>query len=71
MLIAFDEKTGERVNIGDLVTDFRGDRGTLVSLDRAREPGRSGKVAVEMLSGRKVWTYDGVWSLRVEEDPNG
>lgn len=63
MLQAFNEQTGERVNVGDTVIDFRGKAGKLLSIDRAREPGRSGRVTVEGATG----SYDKVFGLVVRE----
>lgn len=51
---------GEPVNIGDTVTDFRGARGVLESVNRPQSEGRSGKVTV---NGREY--YDRVWDLWV------
>jgi hypothetical protein len=77
--VAYDEVTGERVEPGDPVTSFRGTRGYLRRLDRARSLGYSGKVTVELadveteyLFDRLVYHYDNVWGLRVEHvpDPN-
>lgn len=67
MLRAFDERTGEPVNIGDTVTSFRGETATLHKLDRARETGRTGKVTVKADDGTLLYHYDNVWSLRVED----
>lgn len=67
-LIATDEKTGERVLVGATVTSFRGEKAKLVSLDRPRVPGKSGKVTVEWAGRKGEWEYyDGVFDLRVEE----
>jgi hypothetical protein len=66
-LQAYDEKTRRPVNIGDTVTDFRGDTAKLWRLERARARGRSGKVGVEFTDGSHRWHYDGVWGLIVLE----
>lgn len=67
-LIATDEKTGERVLPGATVTSFRGERAKLVSLDRPRVPGKSGKVTVKWVGRSGAWSYyDGVFGLRAEE----
>jgi len=58
------EATGDPVAVGDEVTNFRGDKGILVSLDRARSTGRSGMVCVDR-NGTKFWNYDQVWGLAV------
>jgi hypothetical protein len=77
--IAYHEESGERIEPGDPVTSFRGERGYLRRLDAARVPGKSGKVTVELadvetdhLFDRLVHHYDKVWGLRVEyvPDPN-
>ena len=62
---AFSKKTGERVAIGDSVTDFRGNPATLAKLVRPAEPGRDGKVIVE---GSPVAYYAGVFDLDVRDD---
>lgn len=73
--VAYDEESGNMVEIGDPVHSFRGDRGVLRGLDAARVPGKSGKVAVELMSdgdddGTMVYHYDKVWGLRVEAEPD-
>jgi hypothetical protein len=73
--VAYEEESGNVVEIGDPVTDFRGARGVLRSLTAARVPGKSGKVAVELMSdgdddGATVYHYDKVWGLRVEAEPD-
>lgn len=68
-LVAFDEATGERVQHGDTVTDFRGDVGILVNVDAASVPGKSGKVTVSTATGTQ-YNYDKVWGLRVERVPD-
>lgn len=73
-LQAFNVETGEAVEIGDTVTDFRGDIATLISVDRARQPGKSGLVSVRWDAYRQpghdagVWDYyDNVFGLEVRE----
>ena len=65
--IAVDEKTGEIVPVGSEVTDFRGEKATLVSIDRARGPYRSGKITCVYPDGHGWSYYDGVFGIRVEE----
>jgi hypothetical protein len=68
VLVAHHETTGEVVNIGDTVTSFRGEKATLVSLNRPKGDGRSGKVSVRW-EGREGFGsneyYDGVFDLVV------
>lgn len=52
--------TGEVVEQGDTVTNFRGETGTYQGATRPRWPGKSGKVVV---NGREY--YDKVWNLTV------
>jgi len=59
-MIAVDMKTKKVVNIGAEVTNFRGERGMLRSLERANEMGRDGKINVD---GRTF--YARVWGLEV------
>jgi hypothetical protein len=68
MLQAYSKKTGEPVNVGDTVTDFRGDSVTLISVDRANGGGRDGKVTVE---GSPVSYYASVFGLRVVGECQG
>ncbi len=65
-LIARNVNTGEIVNVGDTITCFRGETWTLVSLDRAAEPGRSGKVTARQGDWSHSY-YDKVFDLVVEE----
>lgn len=74
LLIVTDEKSGEVVNDGDTVTDFRGDTARLIKATRARVPGKSGKVLVELpgtsdpyRDGRPIRMeyYDKVFDLHV------
>ncbi len=46
-LYAVNGRTHAPVNIGDTVTNFRGETATLISLSRAQVPGKSGKVVVQ------------------------
>lgn len=62
MLKAFDLKTGQEVKVGDQVTDFRGNKHTLGSIERANGDDHDGKVAV-----LGDWPkYARVYGLRVE-----
>lgn len=64
-MIAIDVKTGAIVNVGDTVTSFRGESGTLKMITRAALPGKSGKVIVD--TGKRFMPehYDRVWGLRI------
>lgn len=62
MLTAYDLETGQPVEIGATVTNFRGETGTLTQLTRPNSEGRDGKVIAR--NGREV--YARVWGLRVE-----
>ena len=61
MLQAVDLTTGQVVNPGDTVTDFRGETGVFRVATRVTGPG-SGKVVV---NGREY--YDRVWNLAVRD----
>lgn len=63
-LEAYYSETGKTVKVGDTVTSFRGREHVLKSIDRATEPGRSGKVTVE---GSPVSYYSEVFDLKVRE----
>lgn len=70
MLRAIHTKTGEPIEIGDEITDFRGDRAVLLSLDRVNEMRyggrRSGKITARW--GDHVQSvYDGVCDITVIE----
>lgn len=41
--------SGDYVSIGDIVTDFRGNRAEFLAATRAQSPGKSGKVLVRWL----------------------
>lgn len=70
--VAYDEVTGDMVQIGDPVRNFRGERGVLRRLDAARSPGHSGKVAVEAMDHDQMFYHkDTVWGLRVQAEPTG
>lgn len=69
-LVAFSERTGQPVDVGDTVTNFRGETGKLHTLVLARSPGRSGKVGVE-IDGGTVWHYDAVWGLVIMDETDG
>lgn len=58
--VAHKLDTGEPVDIGSAVTNFRGEPGTLERVTRANDVGHDGKVIV---GGRQY--YAGVWGLRV------
>jgi hypothetical protein len=71
-LQAIREDDGSVVNVGDLLTSFRGERAILKHVTRERVPGKSGKVAVvwveDMIEKDRVSTveyYDGVFGLKV------
>ena len=77
-LYAYNEKTGEQVNVGDTVSSFRDELATVVSLSRATIPGKSGKVVVEWhgetpsgARGYEQEYYDGVFGLVVTDVPPG
>lgn len=62
---------GNEVRSGDIITSFRGEKGTLVKPLAVREPGKSGKVLVQWKDrpGERPWTYyDKVFGLTVTED---
>jgi len=42
------EKTAEVINIGDKVTTFRGEKGTLMSVQEPRHSGSTGRVGVKL-----------------------
>lgn len=66
-LVAHDE-AGNVVNVGDAVKSFRGEAGTLVSLNRPKSQGRSGKVSVKWDdNGSQHEYYDKVFGLTVSE----
>lgn len=69
-LVAIDLTTGAPVHIGTVVTDFRGEVGRLVYLERPNSLGRDGKVAVERNGDNgdtyKTYNYASVWNLRVD-----
>lgn len=70
MLRAIHAKTGKPVEIGDEITDFRGDKAILISLDRVNEQRyggrRSGKVSYRREDGRfGSEVYDSVFDLIV------
>lgn len=67
MRIALNEETGEIVPIGSEITDFRGDKAILVSVDRVRIPGKSGKITYRTADGRGRCVYDTVFGLEVVE----
>jgi hypothetical protein len=67
-MVATDTRTGGLVNIGDKVTDFRGETGYLTHISRAAVPGKSGKVCVASKPGDTMGAreyYDSVWNLAV------
>jgi hypothetical protein len=76
-LKAIDKKTGLPVQIGDEIIDFRGDKATLISLDRVNEirygGHRSGKVTARWHDGMLRSVYDTVFDLEIRdtylEDP--
>ena len=71
MIRAIHAKTGKPVEIGDEITDFRGDKAILVSLDRVNEMRyggcRSGKVTGRWYDGMLRSVYDGVFGIIVIE----
>lgn len=67
MRIALNEETGEVVPIGSEITDFRGDKAILVSVDRVRIPGKSGKITYRTADGRGRCVYDKMFGLEVVE----
>ena len=77
MLRAIHAKTGKPVVLGDKITDFRGDKATLMHLDRVNEMRyggcRSGKVTARWHDGMLRSVYDTVFDLEIRdtylEDP--
>lgn len=71
MLRVIHTKTGEPIEIGDEITDFRGDRAVLLSLDRVNEMRyggrRSGKITVKWEDHRPTVVYDSVFDITVIE----
>lgn len=67
MRIALNEETGEVVPIGSEITDFRGDKAILVSVDRVRIPGKSGKITYRTADGRGRCVYDKMFGLEAVE----
>jgi hypothetical protein len=68
-MVARNENSGAVVNIGDTVTNFRGESGTLARLARPRDDRRTGKVVVHVEGERfDRETYDTVWGLAVTDD---
>lgn len=69
MLRAIHAKTGKPVEIGDEITDFRGKKAILVSVDRVNEMRyggcRGGKVTGRWYDGILGSVYDGVFDLIV------
>jgi hypothetical protein len=63
VLVTLDS-AGHTVEAGDTVTDFRGTRATFVRADRARVPGKSGKVMVTH-DGHERYLNDNVFNLTV------
>jgi hypothetical protein len=59
-MVATNRTTGEIVEPGATVTNFRGETGVFTYISRGAIPGKSGKVIVD---GRE--TYDSVWDLKV------
>lgn len=57
---------GTLVNVGDTITDFRGDTAILISIDRANMPGKSGKVTV-LYNGNRGTYYSSVFNLIIVE----
>jgi hypothetical protein len=56
------------VEIGDTVTDFRGDTATLAKLDRANDLGYDGKVTVTWPDGSPGYYYAGVFGLVIRDE---
>lgn len=68
MLIVIDEKTGVEVKSGETVTDFRGDKATLLYATRARSAYKSGLVCVKWQEKNfSCEYYDKVFDLKVVE----
>ena len=71
MLRAIHAGTGKTVGLGDKITDFRGDKATLMHLDRVNERRyggcRSGKVTARWHDGTLRSVYDGVFDIIVIE----
>lgn len=68
MLRAIQAKTGKPVEIGDEITDFRGDKAILVSVDRVRTLGRSGLITYKLPDGKSGrCVYDKVYDIIVIE----
>ena len=71
MLRAIHAETGKPVVLGDKITDFRGDKATLMHLDRVNEirygGRRSGKVTVRWHDGMLMTVYDKVFDIIVIE----
>ncbi|MCI2092519.1 MAG: hypothetical protein LKK03_01395 [Candidatus Methanomethylophilus sp.] len=70
-LYAVNVKTGVTVPVGSEIIDFRGDRATLVSLDRVNECRyggcRSGKVTAKWQNGHCRSVYDKVFGLEIRD----
>lgn len=74
--VVMDERTGAIIEPGDTVTDFRGNTARLAVADRAREPGRTGKVIVDWSDPSDEnrsfgYYYDTVFSLAVVDVASG
>ena len=71
MIRAIHAETGKPVELGDKITDFRGDKATLMSLDRVNEMRygghRSGKVTARWRDGTLRSVYDSVFGIIVIE----
>lgn len=68
-LVAYDEATGDRVEVGERLVSKGGARGTLTALLRGGAAGKSGKVTVLVdgaTSSRE--NYDFVWGLEVVDE---
>lgn len=65
MLKAYDERTGEEVKPGDIVTSFRGEEFIFKRATRERTEGKSGKVVAKSTDGLCSEYYDKVFGLIV------
>jgi hypothetical protein len=60
------EKTGREINVGDVLTTFRGERVTLIGMQPPHKLEASGKVVCEDLNRRDSVWYAGVVGERYE-----
>ncbi len=68
-MILIDEKTESEVIVGDIITDFRGDKDVLVGFREPQSSSSTGRVYVRPIDSSEDMTstreyFPGVYSLR-------